>query len=398
MKRLLLVVALVIMSIGLFAQITPYGSARMGFWYENRDKYLNDGENSRLSMNYFLQSNSRLGVNYRHENFDGRIEMGIGSGFSLRLLYGRQDFGDWSLLVGQDVIQGTDFLPNQVGGPPGDLALMEYGVAWGGRVPQVRLEMDNGLFAALLIPNTANDPAGNLKDEDIDDAIDYLIPRINLGYKIDLGDIKITPAAVLQYYNYNKDLAAIKVTRDAWREEEDDNGNMEWKKYDLTKSYFTDQSVLSFIGAVTAEMNIEPITLNAQFNIGSNIGNMGYAVNQRAGWKQEVREIHDEEERLVDFVIEDHELLDVLTFGGILTATYALNPAINITAGGGYTQSSRDDWDNDDSRMSVYLQAGLRYGRLRVTPEVGLIDEMKDANDDKRGSMMYFGTQLRFDF
>ena len=345
MKRFLLVLTLVVMSVCVFAQITPYGSARMGYWYDLRDEDMT-GRDSELSMQYFLQSNSRLGVNYKHENFDGRIELGVGGSFSLRLLYGKQTFGDFSLLVGQDVILGTDFLANQV--YDSDLNLQGWGVAWGGRQPQIRLEMNNGFYAALITPHTSNGPA-NHPDHS---ARNPLFPRINLGYKVDLGNIKLTPAAVFQYYDY-KD----------------------------THIYEDGGSVMSWLGAVTGEFTLDKILLNAQANVGSNIGNMGYNVTKAADWD-----------------VEKAETLDVLTYGGLLTATFNMDSTTNFTLGFGYTANSMEDWDNTDDRMALYVQANKRLGRLRLTPEVGMLNEMKNQNDESQGMLMYFGAQLRFDF
>jgi len=361
MKRFLFVVALIALCASVFAQITPYGSARMGYWYDFRNEDHAPHGESQLSMHYALQSNSRLGVNYRHENFDGRIEMALGgSPFSLRLLYGRQDFGTWSLLVGQDVIQGTHFQPNQVYNhrPNGELTLIDYGLAWGGRHPQVRFEMNNGFWAALITPHTSLAPQDA---EGYSSAVDALFPRINLGYKINLDNILITPAAVFQYYSYDKDVVT-------------DGG-----------------SVMSWIGAVTGEMNFEPILLNAQFNIGSNIANMGYQ-NRRFDKNRD----HYTLGAIWD--AENNETKDVMTFGGVLAATFVASPTLNFTIGGGYTASTMEDWDNPDDQMSIYLQSQVRASRLRIVPEIGILNEMSSHADVDRGMLMYFGTQLRFDF
>ena len=400
MKRFLLIMLLILISMNLFTQDLPftvYGSLRMGFWYEYRNEDHYPAGESHLRMNYFLQPNSRLGINFRHQDFDGKIEVGINANpgvanpIGTRFLYGRQKFGNWSLLAGQDAILGTDFLPNQAGGPTGELALIGYGLAWGGRVPQVRFEMDNGLFAAFILPAIANDPIGN------QNAVDTMFPRINFGYRANFNGIKITPAAVFQMYDYNSDLAIITAKRDVWNTEENDYKEIE-------KTYIYEQSVMSWIGVLTAEMNFNPILVNFQLNYGSNIGNMGYSVanNYRAEMSPpkiiETFEEIDGVEKVTDFSFTDHELADVTTLGGILTVTFTASETLNLTLGAGYTSSEMEAWTDPDTKMSAYLQTGLRFGRLRVTPEIGVINEMKSYDGKERGMLMYFGTQLRYDF
>jgi hypothetical protein len=54
--------------------------------------------------------------------------------------------------------------------------------------------------------------------------------------------------------------------------------------------------------------------------------------------------------------------------------------------------------------MGLYLQCTLRAGRLRITPEFGMMMEGdhfmndQDGNSVAIGNTMYFGTQLRLDF
>ena len=343
MKRILFVVVLVVMAVGLFAQITPYGSARIGYWYENRDKDMLGGDDSRLSLNYGLQSNSRFGVNFKHDNLIGKVE--YGTGVNLRLLYAKQSFGSWSLLIGQDN-DGTNQYANQVWGT--DNGLIGYGAVDGGRNPQIKMEMDNGFYAALIRPNTSYDPANQSY------AIDALIPKINLGYNMKMDDLKIMPTFMMQMYNYNKDFSA--------------NEN--------------DASVLSWLFAATAEYNAEPMLVKAHLNYGSNTGNMGYAgPSNLAVWDSAKK-----------------ETIDTATLGGFLMFGYDVSPTMNINTGVGFASSSNDKFEEDDARMAFYIQANMRLQKLRIVPEIGMINHMDDIDGESEGSMLYFGTQLRFDF
>jgi hypothetical protein len=362
MNKILLVVTLVTVGMSLFAQaqITPYGSARVGYWFESFDEdHANaiakeDGADSRLRSRYFIQTNSRFGVNFRNEGLVARVEFdgNVASGnVGLRLLWARQSFDGWSLLIGQDA-DGTNLLANQVyhNAVSGDLGLNNYGSIDGSRNPQIKFEMTNGFYLALLTPHTSNRPTG--LSADATNAIDIAVPKTNIGHSISFDNIKVMPTAMVQYYSWNKDIV-------------DHDG-----------------SVLSWLVAGTVEYSASPILIRGHFNYGSNTHNMGFAgSNNSAIWDS-----------------EKNETVDTATLGGYLMFGYDINPTLNLNLGIGYASSSNDRWEEDDPRMALYAQATYRAQRLRIIPEIGLINEMDGNAGQKQGSAIYFGTQLRLDF
>lgn len=356
MKRILFAILAGVFCVSLFSQVTPYGSARINYWYENTSKDMNNYnlgiDKARLSMNYGLQPNTRFGLNFKHDALTGKIEFGISNNLaSLRLAYGKYNFDGYSLLIGQD-FDGTAHFANQAWGA--DNGLIGYGNAYAGRNPQIKFEMNNGLYFALIRPHTAGDPAN------LNSSIDAIIPKINLGYNYKLDNLKIMPTFMFQTYQYNKDF----------------NSN------DI------DETVNSWLFATTTELKASSVLLKAQVNYGVNTGNMGVSGSgHRAVWVQ-----------------ADSKLEDTATMGGFLQLAYEINPNFVFDTGLGYSSSSNstykdsDNKDVNDSKMAVYAQTRLKFNSLIFVPEIGLINEMEDSQGVKRGSRMYFGTQLRYDF
>jgi len=230
MNRILLVVALIAVNMCLFAQITPYGSARMGYWLNMYDEDHRLGE--RMTNDLMLQVNSRFGVDFKNGDFTGKVEFGVGTNVPLRFLWARQQFNGWSLLVGQDN-DGTSSYASQAWGH--DNCLIGYGVVDGSRNPMVRFRMDNGFYLAAMPAKTANDPAGNAG------GIDAILPRLNIGYdlRLDNGNINIHPTFVFQMYSYNDDFGSK-----------------------------IDGTVTSYLFGGTASYRMNALTLTGHFNYG----------------------------------------------------------------------------------------------------------------------------------
>jgi len=332
----------------------------------------------RIQMSFDLQANSRLGVNFRNEGLTANVEFGASGEFGVvRFLWARQKFNNWSLLVGFTE-DGTNQAGRQVFG--GDNMLRGWGAVYNARNPMVRVEMDNGLYLALIRPFTGNDPAGT------PGAIDALIPRINFGYNWAHNTVRLQPTFALQMYNYNEDFGG------------------------------PDGSVMAWLGALTFDYNENQFGLKAHVNYGVNIGQMGYGAFMPIGHRHVVNAIWD---------ASKNETSDTTTLGGLLTLSWDFNPRFNMNLGVGYVQSENDlvkemtfvnppppgdDYDLvpmpfyeegdtfTDSRMAVYLQGVFRARNLRIIPEVGLLDYMEDRFGNDRGTVMYFGTQFRLDF
>ena len=416
MKKLVFSALLVVLCISLFAQITatPYGSARVGYWLENYDEDLSKYEDAYMDARYFLQSNSRFGVNFKDENFDAKIEFGAAP--SLRLLWARQKFGSWSLLVGQEEV--VPFLKtNQVW--DSDKNTLDYGAVDGGRRMQVKFEMDNGFYLALVDPNVQY---GQDEKDYIGPTVhDKMVPMINVGYNWKSEKFSIHPTFVFQTFSFSDIKNPEKKVKHKyeWKVFNPDSLDVyhpiltEEREVEYMSQEALDTSIVSWMGALTAEYNADPILVRASFNYGTNTGNMGFqGPNPSMMWNWIQKEIVVQQAdtlnaaETVKVTTNEVDIYDTTTLGGWLTVQYTMNPTVNFTAGFGYAASSNEmfkDKDKDnkevsDTAMAVFLQSQIKINRFRLLPEVGLMDKMDSKAGEKEGSLMYFGTQLRLDF
>lgn len=337
MKKILILSVLVIMSIAvLSANFTAYGSARLGYWYDMEDDDWSQTGESRTNLDYFMQSNSRIGLNFNHGDITARVELS-GTG-GMRHLWARYNFDTWSLLIGQTET-GFNELAQQV--YSADRNLLGYGAAWDGRRQMVMLNFDSGLYTAFIKPNDV----GAIGDEG--QLFDVLLPKINIGYKTNVDNIYLHLSGGINMITYNEDSGEL------------------------------DDTLVSFIGVGTFGYKVDPISVKTQVNYGQNSGNYGIssAVSNRA------------------FINSDNEIENVSTIGFFGDFTFKMADNMNLTAGYGFTSSDSDGWDDSKDASSLYVQMQYRFHRnFRLTPEIGLVDH------DDNGSLFYIGSQLRMDF
>lgn len=348
MKKIIFgIIMLSLLATMAFAQdIKPYGSARIGYWYEMPNKDYMGTDESDLDLNYGLQGNSRFGVNFKKDDLTAKVE--YGTGVNLRLLYAKMNMGSYSILIGQDY-DGLSEYAGQVYGD--DTNLIGWGAVDGKRNPQVKFEYENGFYFALVKP-TLTAPAGLPANSN---NTDLLFPRVNIGMKYKMDNFYIHPTLAVQQFSYSKDENPVT----------------------------DDVSVMSYQFAVTGQMNMDALMLRAQLNYGGNAGNMGYSFAEKAHW--------DDTEK---------EIKGASTLGGFFEFGYKVSDMMALDAGLGYTSNDRDtdDYEKADSRMALYGQIKMKFGALQVIPEMGMLNEMNDKAENKEGSKMYFGTQLRMDF
>ncbi len=333
----------VFISAALSAEFKPYGSARVGYWYESENEDWSSTGESELNLNYFLHSNSRFGARLEHGDLNGRIEFS-GTG-SIRLLYGEYKMSGWSLLVGQN---STGVSQKAKQGWGADQELKGWGAIDDSRKPQIRMKFDSGLYIAFVRPELVN-------AQGADQGKNTLLPKINLGYDGKLSDgISFQGTFGVNHYSYNENAGSL------------------------------DHAVLAYILGLLFEFDLDPMKITAHVNYGQNTKNYGISTATPN------TAIYD--------AVKD-EIVDVTTMGGFGQLSYKLSPNSLFTGGVGYVSSDSDAFDNADSAMAAFLQLEHRLHRnVRLVPEIGMLNDMKDVNDNDQGSMIYFGTQLRMDF
>jgi hypothetical protein len=323
--------------------INPYGSVRLGYWYEMENEDWSATGESELNLNSFAQANSHFGVKFEEGDLTGRFE--IGAGGVVRKLYGRLNMDGWSLFVGKD-FSNIRMVSSQTYGH--DVALIGWGALDEGLKPQVRFELENGLYVGLMSPEMI-DVIGVGQGKTV------LFPKVNLGYKSKLTDtINFHGTLGFNYYNYNENAGPL------------------------------DEAVLAYVAGLLFDFDLDPMSIRLHANFGQNVGNYGAtSVNLSRAVYNAVK----------------NEIENVTTLGGFGDFAYKMSDDMKVIAGVGFTSASYEAYDNADPAMAFYLQLPWKIKKsLCLTPEIGMLNHMKDGFDNDEGSMMYFGTQLKVDF
>ena len=109
-------------------------------------------------------------------------------------------------------------------------------------------------------------------------------------------------------------------------------------------------------------------------------------------------------ENLAKWDAAENEVSDTTTLSFMGQIGFDISDTFGLVAGGGMAMSSNDLWDNDAVRTAFFAQAVMKGWGFRFVPEFGMMMEGDDIMDNEagdtvsKGSLMYFGTQLRFDF
>jgi len=388
MRRIILLLLGTVLCVSLFAEFTPYGSVRVNYFFNMYDKdymkYTTEIDKSRTINDYMLSASSCFGFDYELDDISANIEFAAVSGDSgenvgieIFTLWAKYQFDGFSLLAGK-AEDGTSSLASQVWGE--ELGLIGYGYVYGDANPQIRFELDNGLYFALIKPYKDDDPIGanyaeaGATDDDIDiitSSIDAIIPKINLGWDFSSDDSSIMLSGMFQMYKYDKDFSGL----------EDD---------------FT---VMSWLVAVTGEFaQFAPLSIQIHSYFGQNIGNMGYeGSNNGAVWAVPRDKLNDPNPK--------EEMITTTNSGCFISLGYDFSESFNLNAGWGASYSENDYYFKDDACMGVYLQGIWKLDDFSIIPELGMMMDMDDPYGDysggkeaPRGNTMYGGVQLRYDF
>jgi len=328
----------------LSADATFYGSARLGFWYENTDKdwncYQSGVSESNLALNYAMQGNSRLGANFSSNNITGKVELAVSpSKVGLRLLYGKITKGDRSIIIGQDY---SGFKPYGDQVYADDLNFINYGLFYDSRQPMVKFSCKKGFQAMLIIPKEVDVTGlGGLK---------FLSPKVNVSYEYSGKKLYFSTSAGININKYNK-------------------------------NFNTDQlekMILSYAVTLTGKYDLSGINLLAQYSYGVNVGNYGICTITPSS---------------VVYNSTDKSFEDTKTFGGLVVVGCKL-----FTAGVSYIQTCNSLWTDKDTAMSAFIQKKVSICKnVFLVPEVGLIDNMKDFNGAQEGKKIYGGMKIQAD-
>ncbi|MCF8067662.1 MAG: porin [Desulfobacterales bacterium] len=342
MKKIfvILVTAIMISTAGSVAasDVSLYSSIRMGTWWESYSEEQVGGTEPDSDLNWDLQSNSRFGATFKGDTFSGVVEIGLkGPGDAndvyTRKIYGTYNFGGIELLVGQTYTPVDDAYSGQVW--DADLALEGFGDLQPGRKPMIQLTFD-ALKVAFISPDA---------DGAADTTVDVTIPTLEASYTFDLNHF-----AIDLYGGY---------------------ATYEEKGMDVD----------SYILAVGARADLDPVYLKTKVSLGQNLGNYGGIDSASRNGLDEFDAANGE---------------DADSFGIVGIVGFLVNDKTNFEAGIGYSEDERDALDDD--AIAYYLQAKINITKgFRIIPEVGYLDYGEDETGAEEGDVTYFGAQWRID-
>ena len=345
-----------------------YGSARMSTFSESTDAA--EGDDNR-DTTWGLQGNSRFGakVKANDNGIGGKFE--YGTGVNLRVLYGTWNFGGGTLLIGQDYTPTTEWASNQVWA--GDNDLIGYGMAYGGRQPQIKLKVA-GFEVALISPATTppasytgagTAPAGadthahaiTVADVHYAADVETTFPKLELAYKFKTDMFMIKPAFGVNTFN-------------------------------VEDIYGSDESITSYLACFNFAVTPGPFFFNGGVFYASNYDEYGLSGDSTVAALYTPNPVNG-----------THTFNDVDAWGFQAVAGFKINDGLTVEAGTGMSSyeldadysSSREDWSYYGN-ASVTLAPGFF-----IVPEVGFIDrdDYQGGNDN---DTFYVGAKWQINF
>ena len=158
--------ALTALALPVAAETNLYGSARLATFYNFADE---PTTGKTAGIDEHMQGNATFGTNFKNGDVGGKFEIGLRDNgttvngstttglISTRLLYGTWNFGEGKLTVGQDY---NSYYLGSAQVHSDDNAFKGYGAQWDGRQPQIRVNLNNGVYFSAI------QPTGNVNGTD----------------------------------------------------------------------------------------------------------------------------------------------------------------------------------------------------------------------------------------
>jgi hypothetical protein len=302
-----------------------------------------DGDDADLQWDF--QTNSRIGAKVKAEAVTGYFEFGVDeANVTSRRLYGTWNFGPGTLKVGKDYTPISQFISGQAFN--GDLGLLGYGTAYGGRHGQLALSF-GGFTVALINPNSANVATG------ITDEVDTKFPKVEaaFGMGFDMFNFKVMGG---------------------------------YQTYDI-EGPADDFSVDSWIVGADFGVNFGPGYVKAAISYGENVANAAWNIWGTGAGTFDA----------VNFDFDDTTTLMWAVVGG-----FKFTDMVSIEAGFGYRE---DDYDvngvDEDDMWNAYVQVPLRLAPgVSVIPEFGYYEWKDNSANLDEGETWYLGAKWQIDF
>jgi hypothetical protein len=356
-KVLFTTIAIIAFAVPAMAEVSFYGSARLGTFWNISD--VNGKTTAGFDEHQYLTS--WLGLNFNNGPIGGTVEIGslengesapYGQSAWVRLWYGTYKFNSGKITVGQDY-NSYFVYSNQVHND--DNSSIGYGATWDWRRPQIKVNLDNGLYFAAIQPTAVpgyygyTNPGGAVPNSESYANMKLYMPKLNVGYAGKAGSVDYNVGVVGQTYK-------------------DDNVGV-------------GKQVTSVLGYVSGKVdfNATSLLLNATFaqNAGSMgfYGREGFALNSKGEYK------------------------DALGFEGFLQVTQKVSDAVQVNVGVGYVTDKRDGDNHADDKLNIFVNAPITIAKnFSVTPEFDFYNELKGADGSTQPKSYAVGAKWQISF
>ena len=388
---LALTMAVLLAAPAMAAGITPYASMRLGTYWVNHDfndfdpGWTTDDDDSSFMID--IADISRFGAKGQAGDIYGVVELGLigqenaneytwaGVGENsatldvyTRLIYGKWDFGAGTLLVGQDYAPVT-YISNQQG--PGifddeantsyDLqnAFIGVGTLWDSRIPQIKVNLDNGFYCMVAQVDHAANPQGATAGGDVD----LILPKTVVGFDIKREGLYLGPGLAYNSYNYDDGVGGF--------------------SDDITSWFFF----------LHGKVDLGATTLKFTGHYGENVGD----------WVSCRKNRYDATLDASRAYVNGTDVDNATCYGGWVQAAFALDPG-TLSLGWGYSSSQNDttavaDYDEKDELMGVFVNYKIPItDNFSATPEFDYWDGMDSANGAKDPDHWALGVTWQMDF
>jgi hypothetical protein len=161
--------------------------------------------------------------------------------------------------------------------------------------------------------------------------------------------------------------------------------------YNTQKDGLDGDDINSYIGGLGYSGAFGPVWLHAGLHGGNNLAN--------AGWYGQA-ELGPTDANFLGIKNPGTADDSTTTMGFALAAGMAASEAMQFQAGVGYISDENDAiGSKTDASMSAYLQMAYSFAPgFMVVPEIGIVDNMKDMNDNDEGTVTYAGAKWQIDF
>jgi hypothetical protein len=336
---------------------------------------------------------SRFGAKGQVGDIFGQVELGIiadatdteytatGNRVYTRLLYGKWAFEGGSLTIGQDYTPVTWTSSQQGPGVFDDNNSQSYdmqnafigvGCLWDGRRPQVRVNLDNGFYLAVIQTEDHNEPASlapttGVPTPPIDRDIDVEFPKIALGWDYKAEGIHLRPG--FAYNTFNVEQPAARGT--------------------------FDNDITSWLLHLHGKVDLGATALKFTGHYGENLWN--YGISGRLNpWDTDINAASAAIDSTGD--VQDAEC-----WGGFIEAAIPFDP-YTLTLGWGYSSSEVDvDTDplndNADELMGYFVNVKIPItDNFSMTPEFDYWDGMQNSAGEDDPDHWFAGVTWQMDF